>query len=379
MTSYGLVLEGGGSKGSYQLGAALAVIKKNIPILAVVGTSIGAFNAALLAQGDMDRAYEIWTRSGTSGEDEGQLVAKKGKNRGHFREMVEVIGLVHQAGHMDVAPFREMVKKEIDEKRVRQSKVRFGLVVFNLSKRKTQRLFIEDIPEGQLHDYILASCAFPGLPSVDIGGDRYIDGGVGDNIPYKMVQDLGLRPLILRTNPNLVEDKLPGDSLVIAPGFEVGNPLVFDPAQARKMIDKGYRDGLRVLGGYEGEDYSFEKITESQAFALLSRLFLSKTKDLSYLIGQGSSSVERQILEELWPQLALSLGLDQNYTYKALLLALVEEGARQHKLDPAPVYKLEAMVEEIFSRPAQFLGPPRDPLLQRVITIIFTRKTGGED
>ena len=53
-----LVLEGGGAKGSYELGAILAL--KDIQIDCVVGTSIGAINGAFFVSNQLDELYEIW-------------------------------------------------------------------------------------------------------------------------------------------------------------------------------------------------------------------------------------------------------------------------------------------------------------------------------
>ena len=51
-----LVLSGGGSRGAYQCGAWQALRELNIRIDGVYGTSIGAVNAALVAQGDLSGA-----------------------------------------------------------------------------------------------------------------------------------------------------------------------------------------------------------------------------------------------------------------------------------------------------------------------------------
>ena len=58
----GLVLSGGGGKGAYELGVwkALVEMKLDKYIEVISGTSIGAFNAALFAQGDMDNAQALW-------------------------------------------------------------------------------------------------------------------------------------------------------------------------------------------------------------------------------------------------------------------------------------------------------------------------------
>ena len=58
----GLALEGGGAKGSYQIGAYVALKKyiKNIDM--IVGTSVGAINATLIIQGDIKKAIDLWTK-----------------------------------------------------------------------------------------------------------------------------------------------------------------------------------------------------------------------------------------------------------------------------------------------------------------------------
>ena len=47
----GLVLEGGGTKGAYQLGAYKALKELGMEFDGIVGTSIGALNAAFIIQG----------------------------------------------------------------------------------------------------------------------------------------------------------------------------------------------------------------------------------------------------------------------------------------------------------------------------------------
>ena len=48
----GLALEGGGAKGSYEIGAYIALKELGYKFNMVTGTSIGSLNAAMIAQGD---------------------------------------------------------------------------------------------------------------------------------------------------------------------------------------------------------------------------------------------------------------------------------------------------------------------------------------
>ena len=57
---YGLVLEGGGAKGAYQIGAWKALKEAGIHIKGIAGTSVGALNGALIAMDDFEKAEKIW-------------------------------------------------------------------------------------------------------------------------------------------------------------------------------------------------------------------------------------------------------------------------------------------------------------------------------
>ena len=57
---YGLVLEGGGAKGAYQIGAWKALKEAGIHIKGIAGTSVGALNGALIAMDDFEKAEKIY-------------------------------------------------------------------------------------------------------------------------------------------------------------------------------------------------------------------------------------------------------------------------------------------------------------------------------
>ena len=56
----GLALEGGGTKGSYQIGAYYAMKDCGIEFDGFCGTSIGSFNSAMLACGKEEELLEFW-------------------------------------------------------------------------------------------------------------------------------------------------------------------------------------------------------------------------------------------------------------------------------------------------------------------------------
>ena len=55
-----IVLGGGGSKGAYQIGAWRALKELGIKYDIITGTSIGAFNGAMMVQGDFEKALALW-------------------------------------------------------------------------------------------------------------------------------------------------------------------------------------------------------------------------------------------------------------------------------------------------------------------------------
>ena len=61
----GFALEGGGGKGAYQAGAYIALRKCGIKPKIIAGTSIGSVNAALMAQGDINKLIDLWLNTTT--------------------------------------------------------------------------------------------------------------------------------------------------------------------------------------------------------------------------------------------------------------------------------------------------------------------------
>ena len=61
---YGLVLDGGGARGAYQIGAWKALREAGVRINAVAGTSVGALNGALICMDDPEKAEKIWQEIG---------------------------------------------------------------------------------------------------------------------------------------------------------------------------------------------------------------------------------------------------------------------------------------------------------------------------
>ena len=55
-----VVLGGGGSRGSYQIGVWQAMLELGLEYHVVTGTSVGALNGALMAQREFEAAYDLF-------------------------------------------------------------------------------------------------------------------------------------------------------------------------------------------------------------------------------------------------------------------------------------------------------------------------------
>ena len=100
-------------------------------------------------------------------------------------------------GGVDVSPARQMIADSIDEDTVRRSNIPLGIVSFQLGGMKPVEVFIDEMPEGTLVDYLMASARFPGLNRQGPDDSNYLDGGIYDNAPVGMLRKRGLNRLII--------------------------------------------------------------------------------------------------------------------------------------------------------------------------------------
>lgn len=254
---YGLVLEGGGSKGSYQIGACKALIELGIEIGSVAGTSVGALNGAMVVQGDVDLAYEIWSDITPEsiikvhGNELGDYIGN-GFLPGAFKTFIHRLKKIAAEGGLNVEPLVELAKNTLDEDRIRRSPIGFGMVTVDVTARKAVEIYKEDIPEGQLSDYIIASASFPAFKRAVIDGRVFIDGAFYNNLPINMVSSKGYKDIIvLRTYGIGLKRRFDTTGLnivTISPHESLGPTLDFSNETSRKNLKMGYNDVHRVFG-----------------------------------------------------------------------------------------------------------------------------------
>ena len=265
MSRYGLVLAGGGAKGAYQIGAWKALREMGITFSAIAGVSIGSINGALIASGDYDKAMEMWNsvsidkgiKINETLPDPDNLFSKK--NWGAlFKEVI-------RNGGIDASPMEEYIKVYIDEKKIRENNIPLGIITVQLNQKVSGlEMFLEDIPEGELVDYLLASSNIPLVTNIGPEGEKYLDGGVYDNTPVMTLKKRGYNKLIVIdianikgvahnlnfTNSHIVYIK-PYDTDDLGAAFDL------DPELNKKRMTLGYLDAKKAFGELSGNVFHF--------------------------------------------------------------------------------------------------------------------------
>ena len=210
----GLVLEGGGTKGAYQLGAYKALKELGMEFDGIVGTSIGALNAAFIIQGDYDIMEDIWLNQDYKSFMiiEEDLYEKYKNTEFKVKDIVAIVDLMNRVRKnegIDITPLKNLLKEYIDEDKIRKSSKDFGLVTVYLDKKIIpQHLMKEDIPEGQLVDYLIASASLPIFQLDKLDDKLYLDGFLSDNTPVGLLANKKYDDIIvLRLSNDVTGDK----------------------------------------------------------------------------------------------------------------------------------------------------------------------------
>jgi len=195
----GLVLSGGGARGGAHLGIIQAFEYHNIPIDAIVGTSMGSFIGGLYASGmsssEIERELTTmdWTEVITFDYDRKEIPfrrkrlqrafpgnAKMGINKDN--DVVLGTGLFKRQmmlGYLKKKTYGVSHLKNFDELRIP-----FRSVASRLEDGHTRVL-----RDGSLAEAIYASLAIPGgFDPITINGEVLVDGGVADNLPLDVMR-----------------------------------------------------------------------------------------------------------------------------------------------------------------------------------------------
>ena len=157
----------------------------------ITGTSVGSLNGAMFALDLYETARDMWLSIRSQ-----DVMELPGEEAG-LSELHQFLHEVVRDGGMDVTPLEEIVDRVLDEPALRTGPVQLGLVTVEKKGLKPRELTLDEIPEGKLKDYLLASAAcFPALRARSIDGIQYLDGGYGDNMPTALAARMGAEELV---------------------------------------------------------------------------------------------------------------------------------------------------------------------------------------
>jgi len=205
-----LVLQGGGALGAYQVGVYEALHDAGIEPDWVIGTSIGAINAALIAgnarEERIDRLNAFWSHVEAPATLAGPLdwlgignfVANMTTvmhgipaffepNLAALRGTRASVG-VEQAAYYSTEPLRRTLGELVDFDSLRHSGTRLTVGAVNASTGAMR--YFDSGKEALAVEHVMASGALPpAFPAVRIDGHPYWDGGIYSNTPIEAVLD----------------------------------------------------------------------------------------------------------------------------------------------------------------------------------------------
>jgi len=205
-----LVMQGGGALGAFQAGVYEAMHRAGIEPDWVVGTSIGAINAAIIAgnkpEQRLDRLREFWDLVSSASTSSSlwntfgmlnmvhNLVTVTNGIPGFFKpNSNSFLGTnnpvgVTQASFYSTDPLRDTLDKLVNFSSITEKTTRLTLGAVNA--RSGEMHYFDSRDTALTLEHVMASGALPpAFPAVMIDGEPYWDGGIYSNTPMEVVMD----------------------------------------------------------------------------------------------------------------------------------------------------------------------------------------------
>ncbi len=344
-----VILSGGGAKGAYEVGVLKAIRRMySVEPLIYCGTSVGAFNAAMLASGRSVQEVEaLWTRLKKSDVftwrfDPRKLLTVDPRvplelamhsarslfsfvnltisNRGAFWRSFDLDALL-----FDTEPLARLIRDNVAIDQIRINGKKLSIAVTCLGKTGEHALVTFD-EKTVTHEHIHASCALPMIfPSIVIDDCPFCDGGVVMNTPLKLALERDPTDvfIVYLTPPpkEFVDATLPLAYQAMSVSFAATTRADLDVAKSRTAEylaafreDRLVDGKLLVLRNYSGsetvaKEFSYVRIYEINPRDDMGGLegFLDFRPDFAReLIEQGEADTERILREEYYEEVITS-------------------------------------------------------------------------
>ena len=365
---YGLVLEGGGAKGAYHVGAYKAIRELNIEIGGIAGTSIGAINGAMMVQGDYDLLEKLWY-SINSYElfdlDEKLIEDLKSFNFSYLLHQSKEI--LSNRG-LDTSKIRELFDTYIEEDKIKSSNIDFGIVTINLTDKKPLELMKEDIPKGKLVDFLIASANLPAFKIEEMDGKKYLDGGFYNNLPIDILAKKGYKEIIaVRTMAIGIVRKIKAKNInitYIQPVESLGSMLEaldFKRERAEEYIKLGYYDAMKVFNKLKGYKYYITPFEGNFINKLVDfyNQYNEKLINIGNFLGYEDICCDRMFFEKVLPRIETILDMRGKSDYQDICIRFFENIAERYEVERFEIYKAEEffklVIEKFKENPTVFI------------------------
>lgn len=180
-----MILSGGGARGAYECGVYKALWERDIVPDVLVGTSVGAINAAAIAQGtDPQTLIDMWLALSTPDSwlyfDQLKKARALAGNRHVFKARLDFWNIPNWTYVYDTSPLRRTLARYFDLERLRTAKRKLVIMAVDIVKGECRSFSNHQITL----DHVLASASIPILfPWTRIGNTLFWDGGLLANVP----------------------------------------------------------------------------------------------------------------------------------------------------------------------------------------------------
>ena len=181
-----LVLEGGALRGIYTAGVLDELIKDEIKIDAIIGVSMGSLVAVNYLSNQPGRAIRY-----------NKKYCKDKRYMGIYPLLKEGNIVSKQFSYYDIPNKLD----KFDYNTYKKSKIKLYCTVTNVLTGKAEYIEIKDADKDI--EYLRAGSSMPGVSKiVEIGNQKYLDGGIADSIPIRKAIELGYdKIIVVETRP----------------------------------------------------------------------------------------------------------------------------------------------------------------------------------
>jgi NTE family protein len=246
-----LVLAGGGPRGAVQVGMLQVLADHGFVPDRIYGSSVGAINGVGFASdptsAGVERMAQIWL--GLGRED----IYPQGRLHGPWLYLQQRDSVYASSG------LRKIMEEGFAFDRLEETAVPVEVVATSLSDGREHWFTY-----GPAIDAVLASMAIPAIfPPVEIGDERFIDGGVVNNVPIRRAIDAGATKIVvLLCAPPVftpIQPKRPVEAMVNALMISVHARFARDMAQLPPGVE------VILCVGNEGVSRDFDDFSTTES------------------------------------------------------------------------------------------------------------------